>query len=178
MTKSKALALVLTLVCALPSFSQGVKLTAFGGYTFQDKVYGYYANAIIREGAHFGGVLSYEKSDQLSIDLTYSNQQTTYDIIDYYGNGNSGNYKGAVNYIMLGASHSPSFSAKVAPYGGIMLGTAIFTSKEKFSDEWRFAIGGKLGAAIHLNERFGIVLQGQLMLPVQGVGASLACRRR
>ena len=46
---------------------------------------------------------------------------------------------------------------------------------EKYSEQWRFAVGAKLGAIIHLNEKFGLVLQTQLMVPVQGVGFGVGC---
>ena len=168
---------VILVALTLPSFGQGgLKLTAFGGYTFQDKVYGYYGDLIIGDGGHFGGMLSYEKSDQLSVDLTYSWQGTTFSARDYSGAiAQEESIDGSVNYIMLGASHSPSFSAKVAPYGGMMLGTAILSPKEKYSDEWRFAVGLKLGAIFHASDRVGIVIQSQLMVPVQGVGLAVGC---
>ena len=113
---------------------------------------------IIGEGANFGAVLSYEKSSQMAIELTYSYQKTTFNVKDYYNFGASnlsGTYNGSVSYIMIGASHSPDFSAKIAPYGGMMLGGAIFTAAGA-SEEWKFAVGGKLGAVIHINEKFGI----------------------
>ncbi len=56
-----------------------------------------------------------------------------------------------------------------------MLGTGIFTPKEKYSEQWVFAVGGKLGAIVHVNERFGIFIQTQLMIPVQGVGIGVGC---
>lgn len=155
--------------------AQGLKITGFGGYTVQDKVYGYYGDIIIEDGAHYGGMLSYEKSTSLSIDLTYSHQSTTYNIKDYYsGQGYSGNYSGSVNYIMIGASHSPDFTAKVAPYAGGMLGAAIFTT-EKFEDEWKFSLGGKLGVIFNATDKVGLMIQTQLMIPVQGVGMGVGC---
>ena len=156
-------------------FGQGLKLTAFGGYTIQDKVYGYYGDVIIEDGPHYGGMLSYERNANMSIDLTYSHQSATYNVKDYTaGVGSSGNYSGAVNYIMIGTSHSKDFTAKVAPYGGGMLGAAIFTSS-RFSDEWKFAVGGKLGVIVNANEKIGIMIQTQLMVPVQGVGLGVGC---
>ncbi len=176
MTKLKTLFFVLMLASTLQGFSQGIKLTAFGGYTFQDKVYGYYGDLIIKDGAHYGGVLSYEKSNQLSIDLTYSRQETTFNVYDYSTIiSTNSTIKGSVNYIMLGATKSTNFSAKVSPYGGAMMGVAIFSPKEKYSDEVRFAVGAKLGMILHANDRFGIVLQTQLMVPVQGVGVGVSC---
>lgn len=151
--------------------AQGLKLTPFGGYTIQDKVYGYYGDVIIGDGAHYGASLSYEKSSNLAIDLTYSYQSTTFGVKDYsIGVGQTGNYTGSVSYLMLGSKHSPDFNAKLSPYGGIMLGAAIFNSKIT-SEAWKFAVGMKLGAVYHINEKFGIMIQTQLMIPVQGLGA-------
>ena len=157
------------------SFGQVIKFTGLGGYTVQDKVYGYYGDVIIRDGASFAGVLSVEKSRNLSIDLTYNRQQTTFSIRDYYTASNTQDIKGSVGYIMIGASHSPDFTAKVAPYGGFMLGTAIFTPQEKYEEAWKFALGGKLGVIVHASEKVGIVLQTQLMVPVQSVGYMVGC---
>lgn len=157
------------------SFSQGLKFTGLGGYTVQDKVYGYYGDVIIRDGASYAAMLSMEKSNHLSVDLSYYRQETTFSVKDYTRPVNSGDVKGSVGYIMLGASHSPDFSAKVAPYGGVMLGTAIFSPKEKYAEEWKFAVGGKLGVIVHASEKIGVVLQTQLMVPVQGVGLGVGC---
>lgn len=162
----------LLLFTGLSAFGQGVKLTPFGGYTVQDKVYGYYGDVIIEEGAHYGATFTYEKSSNLGIELTYSYQSTNFRINDAYsiGPGNvSGKYPGSVSYIMLGSRLSHDFNAKVAPYGGLMVGAAIFSS-DKTSEAWKFAVGGKLGLVYHINDKFGLMLQTQLMIPVQGVG--------
>lgn len=151
---------------------QGIKLTPFSGYTVQDKVYGYYGDVIIEGGGHYGATLTYEKSSNLGIDLMYSYQSTNYSVYDPYtiGPGNvSGKYNGSVSYILLGTRSSPDFNAKVAPYGGLLLGAAIFNSSVT-SEAWRFAVGGKLGAVYHINDKFGIMIQAQLLVPVQGVG--------
>ncbi len=165
----------LVLFVSVDSFGQGLKVTGFGGYTIQDKVYGYNGEVIIRDGAHFGGMLSYQKSNNLSIDFTYLRQETTFSISNYNVIANSGNIKGSVNYYMLGTSASPDFSAKVSPYGGLMLGAAVFAPSEKYSSETKFAVGGKLGVIVHANDKIGIVLQTQLMVPVQGVGVGVGC---
>ncbi len=173
MNRNKIGILVAFLVVAsLPLAGQGMKLTAFGGYTIQDKAYGYYGDLIIGDGMHFGGMLSKELSNNMAVDLTYSYQTTTFGVKDYSSiiNPQTGSYSGSVSYLMIGSTHSPDFSAKIAPYGGIMLGAAIFSAKEIISETWKFAVGGKLGVIYHVNDKVGIVLQTQLMVPVQGIG--------
>jgi len=163
---------VLLVMTGLSSYGQSVKITPFAGYTVQDKVYGYYGDVIIEDGMHYGATLTYERSSNMGVDLMYSLQSTSFNVKDVYtiGPGNvSGKYNGSVSYILLGSRHSPDFNAKVAPYGGLLLGAAIFNS-DVTSETWRFAVGGKLGAVYHINEKFGIMIQAQLLVPVQGVG--------
>jgi hypothetical protein len=156
---------------ASSTMAQGLKLTPFYGYTVQDKVYGYYGDLTIGDGSHYGATLTYEKSSTLAVDLMYSYQSTSYGVkVLTPGTGYpSGTYKGSISYLMLGSRHSPDFNAKVAPYGGLLIGAAIFNS-DVTSEEWKFAVGGKLGLVYHINEKFGIMLQTQLLVPVQGVG--------
>lgn len=169
--QSYLLSFLLVAVLTSPTLAQGVKLTAFGGYTIQDKVYGYYGDGIIGDGGHFGVNLSYEKSSNLAVDLLYSYQSTTFKITDYYSgiNPKVSNTSGSVSYLMLGSKHSPDFNAKVSPYGGVLVGAAIFNSSVT-SESWKFAVGLRLGAVYHVNEKIGIMIQSQLMMPVQGVG--------
>jgi hypothetical protein len=164
--------LAMFLITGISAWGQGVKITPFGGYTVQDKVYGYYGDLVIGDGTHYGATLTYEKSSNLAVDLTYSYQSTTFGVKDVYniGPGNvSGNYSGSVSYLVLGSKHSPDFNAKIAPFGGVLIGAAIFNSGIT-SESWKFAVGGKIGAVYHVNEKFGILIQTQLMVPVQGVG--------
>lgn len=165
--------LALLMMAGWSASGQGLKITPFGGYTVQDKVYGYYGDVIIEDGGHYGAVLSYEKSSNLAVDLTYSYQPTTFIVKDYFNNALnnvSGSYSGSVSYLMLGSRHSPDFNAKVSPYGGLLIGAAIFNNALT-SETWKFAVGGKLGAVFHANEKFGIFIQTQLLVPVQGIGA-------
>ncbi len=169
--KINRLLFILLALTTAPALGQGLKLTPFGGYTIQDRVYGYYGDLTISDGAHYGLNLSYEKSSNLAVDLLYSYQSCKFDLYDYsVGPGNSsGNVDGSVSYLMLGSRHSPDFNAKVSPYGGVLIGAAIFNSAYT-SETWKFAVGGRLGAVYHINEKFGIMIQTQLMIPVQGVG--------
>jgi hypothetical protein len=163
--------LLLATMASISAMAQGVKITPFYGYTVQDKVYGYYGDVTIGDGSHYGATLTYEKSSNMAVDLMYSYQSTSFGVkILTPGTGYpSGTYKGSVSYLMLGSRHSLDFNAKVAPYGGLLIGAAIFNS-DATSESWKFAVGGKLGLVYHVNEKFGIMLQTQLLIPVQGVG--------
>jgi hypothetical protein len=163
--------LMVTMVGVSQALGQGVKLTPFIGYTFPDKVYGYYGDVTIGDGTSYGAVLTYEKSGNLGVDLLYSYQSTSFGFSNVTSNSGwkPGTYPGSVSYLMLGSRHSPDFNAKIAPYGGLLIGAAIFNS-DATSETWVFAVGGKLGLVYHFNEKFGLMLQTQLLVPVQGVG--------
>lgn len=168
----------LTLMFIIIHFStkgQAMKLTLFGGYTLQDKVYGYYGDLIIQDGPHYGGMLSYQTSSTLKFDLTYSHQSTTYNVKDYSGEGRSGDYNGSASYLMIGTTHSPDLNARISPFGGFMLGAGIFTPSRNLSEEWKFSVGGKLGLTYRVSDRVGLLLQSQLMIPVQSVGLGVGC---
>jgi hypothetical protein len=170
------LSVLVVLVSAGSAFSQQVALSGFGGYTFQDRVFGYNGEVIIRDAAHYGGMLSIRPSSNVSVELTYSRQDTEFDVTSYASViTDRFTIPGSVNYMMLGASHSPDFTAPIAPYGGIMLGAAVIAPKQDYSDIWRFAVGGKLGALFNASEKIGIFIQTQLMAPVQGVGIAVGC---
>jgi hypothetical protein len=163
--------LLITMIGVSPALGQGVKLTPFIGYTFPDKVYGYYGDMSIGDGTSYGALLTYERSSNLGIDVMYSYQSTSFSFSNITPSSGwaPGPYSGSVSYLMLGTRHSPDFNAKVAPYGGLLVGASIFNS-EVISETWVFAVGGKLGLVYHFNEKFGLMLQTQLLVPVQGVG--------
>ncbi|MGB6034829.1 MAG: hypothetical protein WBG42_01080 [Cryomorphaceae bacterium] len=173
----------ITLICFVimlaicgSAFSQQMSLTGFGGYTFQDKVYAYNGDVTIRDGAHYGAMLSVRPNTTTSLELTYFRQDTEFAVTDYSSIVvDNYNIAGSMNYIMLGASHSPDFTAPIAPYGGFMIGAAVVAPQEDYSDVWQFAVGGKLGAIFNANEKIGILIQTQLMVPVQGVGFAVGC---
>jgi hypothetical protein len=174
----------LFLLVALPllgfsstAVSQTVALTAFSGYTFQDRVFGFNGEVIIRDGAAFGGILGFRPvATDISIDLAYSFQQTSFDVIDYrLAVTNRRSIPGNVHYITAGASYSRDFDARVSPYAGFMVGAGVMAPAEEYSDLVRFAVGGRLGAIIGITERFGLMLQTQLMVPVQGFGIAVGC---
>ena len=158
------------------AFSQQVSLSGFGGYTFQDKVFGYNGDVIIRDGANYGGMLSFRPNSTVSVELTYMRQDTDFDVSSYASTiVDRFTIPGSMNYMMLGASHSPDFTAQVAPYAGFMLGAAVIAPQADYSDIWRFAVGGKLGALFNASDKIGIFIQTQLMVPVQGVGIAVGC---
>ena len=76
---------------------------------------------------------------------------------------------------MIGTTHSPDLNARVAPFGGFMVGAGIFTPSRNLSEEWKFSVGGKLGLTYRMSDRMGLLLQSQLLIPVQSVGLGVGC---
>jgi hypothetical protein len=80
-----------------------------------------------------------------------------------------------VSYIMLGGvRYFTVMSDKVQPYGGLMLGVAVYDNKSPDSGDptsaTKFAWGARLGTNIWLSEKVGIKLQAYLVSAVQGAG--------
>src|SRR5436190_484285 len=66
------------------------------------------------------------------------------------------------------------FEDKVEPYGGLLLGAAIFNNKTpnpgEETSKVKFALGFRLGATVWVSDRVGIKLQTQFITSVQGIG--------
>src|SRR3954447_3057236 len=120
---------------AAASYSQNVRLNAYGSYVFDDKVDDYYSstsfyNGKIKEGFLWGAGLEYRVHDYYGIELLYQRLDTKAPI-EYYDPSALGDHiKNAdldvsINYIMLGGARSLRPGGKAEPYGGFMLGMGI-----------------------------------------------------
>jgi hypothetical protein len=82
-----------------------------------------------------------------------------------------------VNYIMLAGNRYLKPGQKVEPYGGFMLGMAIFSNKNPSpggeDGATKFAWGVRLGTNIWASEKVGLKIQAQLLSAVQGMGGGL-----
>lgn len=160
---------MLALAAASQLSAQGVRLNAYGGYTFADKFNfsGYYGydQAKIDESAHFGGGLEIEIRPMKSVEIYYQTQPTTGRLLGASVSDQTTDLN--VSYLMLGGMGYAG-NDKVKGYGGLMLGAAFFNSDEVNST--KFGIGGRLGLFLTPNPKFGIRLGAQVLSAVQGAG--------
>jgi len=177
----------LFLIIALTPLSMAVyaqmpiRLNAYGAYVFDDKFDTYYSSTDYIYGKikggfmwgvgiegkvreDYGAELMYFRLDTKAPVETFTNRNRTIDL--------------AVNYIMLGGVRYLTVSdGKIEPYGGLMLGMAIFDNKKpqggEASGATKFAWGARLGTNIWFSERVGIKLQAYILSAVQGAGGGL-----
>ena len=175
--------LILTVFVALlplAIFAQGLNLNGYAAYVFDDKFDTYYSSNAYVEGKIQGGLmwgvgLEYKLQEDYGIELLYLRQDTQAPIY-FYGLGvNNKVIDLAVNYVMVGGvRYITVLSDKVEPYGGLMLGMAIYDNKSPDPGDptsaTKFAWGARLGTNIWFSERAGLKLQAYLVSAVQGAG--------
>jgi hypothetical protein len=193
----KAFFILLITGLASATYSQNVRLNAYGGYVFDDHIdNGYssstagYVSSTVKGGFLWGGGLEFRLHDYYGLELLYQ-RLDTHAPTDYYpygsGRTKSGNVDLGVNYIMVGGMRSMQRpGSKAEPYGGFMLGMAIvdgnFTPNEtpvgddpqaQSHSVTKFAWGLRLGTNIWASDRVGIKLQMQLLSVPQAAGGGL-----
>lgn len=139
--------------------AKSVSLNLYGGYTLSDKVnyndsYGY-----VEDGFEYGVGLEFFLDKKNSIELKYLRMDTQFPLYTSQGNQiNSGDDKGALNYILLDGTHyfEINSSAKILPYLGVGLGAGHVETPQngsKTNYAWEIKMGAKIktGSAISIN---------------------------
>jgi opacity protein-like surface antigen len=159
-----------------------VRLNGYATYAFDDKFDTYYSSTEYIEGKIKGGLLwgvgiEVNVRENTAVELIYFRQDTEAPIRFYYLGDRDRTIELGVNYIMLAGVRSVQVSDKIEPYGGLMLGAAIFSNKDPQGDEsdsaTKFAWGLRIGTNIWISEKVGIKLQAQLLSAVQALGGGL-----
>jgi len=162
--------------------AQGVRLNGYSAYVFDDKFDTYYsstdyANGKIRGGYQWGVGLEVTPREDMGVELLYYRQDTEAPVNFYYNLDQSKTVQLGVNYIMLAGNRYLKPGEKVEPYGGFMLGMAIFSNKNPSpggeDSATKFAWGIRLGTNIWASEKVGLKIQAQLLSAVQGMGGGL-----
>lgn len=165
------------------SFAQW-RLNAYGGYGFDDDIdvvgsSGNYFNGTIKGTAYWGGGFEYVLQRNYGIEIMYLREDTDVPI----------NYTTAItlrdtsispglgsNYIMLaGNGYTKIPNSPIEPFGGLMLGMAIFENKDPLpnseSSATKFAWGFRAGLNIWLSNAVGLKVSGQLLSAAQAFGS-------
>jgi opacity protein-like surface antigen len=172
------LVFAMLMITCLSAFAQEKRINIYSAYVFDDKfetvnsTTDYYRGKIIG-GLQWGAGLEFIIKDQISAELMYLHQDTQAPVESYYTVLNNKTYDLGVSYALLGISRIMK-KDKVEPYGGLLLGAAIFNNKNPSPGEEtskvKFALGFRLGATIWVSDRVGIKLQTQFLTSVQGIG--------
>jgi hypothetical protein len=163
----------------------GIRLNGYAAYVFDNSFDTYYTSNTYLEGTINGGFqwgvgLEFLPSENYGIELVYYRQDTKAPIRYDYGIGVADREVDlGINYIMAGGvRYMNTANDKLQPYGGLLLGAAIFSNKNPQGDEedgyTKFAWGARLGVNIWVSEKVGLKLQTQLLSAVQGFGGGLS----
>jgi hypothetical protein len=183
----KKIILLSTLIISAISASaqlHGIRLNGYAAYVFDNSFDTYYSSNTYLEGKIKGGLqwgagLEFLPNEDYGIEIVYYRQDTKAPISYDYGIGLAEREIDlGVNYIMAGGvRYMNTGNEKLQPYGGLLLGAAIFSNKAPEGDEEdsyvKFAWGARVGVNIWASEKVGIKLQAQLLSAVQGFGGGL-----
>lgn len=183
----KKISLLSTLIItAITASAQlhGIRLNGYSAYVFDNSFDTYYTSNTYLEGKIKGGFqwgvgLEFLPNENYGIEVLYYRQDTKAPIRYDYGIGVAEREVDlGINYIMAGGvRYMNTGGGKLQPYGGLLLGAAIFSNKAPEGDEQdsysKFAWGARLGVNIWVSEKVGLKLQAQLLSAVQGFGGGL-----
>ena len=162
----------------------GIRLNGYSAYVFDNSFDTYYSGSEYLEGKVKGGFqwgagIEFLPNEQYGVELVYYRQDTKAPIRYNYGFGVSEReIDVGINYIMVGGvRYMTTAGGKLQPYGGLLLGAAIFSNKDPQGDEEdsysKFAWGARLGVNIWITDQVGLKLQAQFLSAVQGFGGGL-----
>lgn len=138
-------------------------LNLYGGYNFGDKISYDGYSAKIEDGFQYGGGLEYFFSTNNSVELKYLRADTH---IPFYGPAgnqlNSGDDKGALNFILLDGTHYFDTGSNALPYLGGGLGVGITETPQSGSGTyfaWNIKGGVKIKTASTVSVNINAYLQ-------------------
>lgn len=162
--------------------AQEIRLNAYSGYSFADRVNTYYSTSDYYEGRiegsyRWGVGVEYLLQKRYGLELNYLRQDTKAPIRYYRTSDTQSNFKLGIDWITLAGAHYFKVNETVEPYGGLMGGVAIFNvynpDSQSSRSVTRFGWGLRMGTNIFISESLGIKLQADLLSAAQAVGGGV-----
>lgn len=176
------------------SNAQQYRFNIYNAYTLDDDVSAvtdgnnYFSGTVIG-GYQWGLGFEYIVKPTYGLELAYFRQDADFDLnysTNYTANSPStkeSTFGTGLNWILLGGNkYLPIPRSVVQPFGGLMLGMAIFSSDDKQINDsvhytgqstTNFAWAGRVGANFMFSQNVGLKLQAQVMSAVQSFGGGL-----
>lgn len=146
-----------------------VVLDVYGSYTFSNRVEFDGGHATINEGFLYGGGLEFFPQKSSSVELKYLRTDTAMPLYVGKIQANSGDDKGAINYILIGGNHYFDNGNNAVPYIGGSLGLGVVETPQQGNDT-NFAWEIKAGVKIKTASVVSISLQAALQSMVIHTG--------
>jgi len=167
----KRLIILLITVLFFPLFMQAqtVEISPFGGYVFPARISVSGGYVRFNGNAQYGGMVSVGVNRVIDVDILYNRIDTKAElnVINYP-------YQQAplsINYMHIGFTKNFRISTMFSPFIGLNAGACLMAPKSSdYTAEWFFSMGLNGGAKIYFSKRFGIRLQAQALVPIQGAG--------
>lgn len=174
MKNSKFHIVVSCLLFANYGWSQKFEITPIGGFQFGGKMDVTNGKLKIDESSNYGIILDYYLVNYLQLEFFWLRQDSELKLKEHFG-VKQDLFKSAVEYFQLGLLYYFD-TGKVNPFAGFTVGAVNFAPQNinQFS-ETRFAVALKGGVKYFFNDKIGLRLQGQLLLPINYVGTSFFC---
>ncbi|QPH41943.1 outer membrane beta-barrel protein [Pedobacter endophyticus] len=162
--------------------AQEIRLNAYSGYSFDDRVNTYYSTSDYYEGRiegsyRWGFDAEYLLQQRYGLALNYSRQDTKAPIRYYQIKDRQTTFDLGIDWITLAGTHYFKVNETVEPYAGIMGGVAIFNIRNPDSElsqsVTRFGWGLRMGTNIFFSESLGIKFQADLLSAAQAVGGGV-----
>jgi hypothetical protein len=153
-----------------------IGLVGTGGYTFRATYYGDYAQISIKEGAAYGGMLTFSPNELLEVGFSFLHQDSEADQKNYYPSFGEPseilNVPIGLNFYEISIIKNFILPAtdKVVPYAGIDLGLVDFRKKDGTYNSVQACWGLKAGLKFNLTEAVTFRTQAQLQMPISGIG--------
>ncbi len=167
--------IALFLAPATHSFSQTIDISPFYGWQMNGKVKFYQGEIKTDDNPLFGATMDVMLGQGTGLRLSYSRTETTSYFRPYFGydlDFPATDFRIANEYYQIGTIKSIA-KGNIEPFGVFTLGAARYHALDlNVDDTWRFSITAGLGVKIFFNDKIGIKLQGDFMMPMyfSGVG--------
>lgn len=148
--------------------AQTVELTGFGGYVFPARWSSSYGSLYFYGNAMYGGSLNVGVSRTVDVGFSYTRIDTQIEpeVIGstYYFD----NVPVSENYYLLGITKNFRISEVASPFVRFNMGGVYLSPKEsQYYSYWFVAVGADAGVKVYFSKVIGLMVQAQLLLPVQ-----------
>ncbi len=183
MLKTRILTLGIVLFSISVSFAQlkpmtqeknvrGIELIGMYGYQFGGSFNAYKGKLTINDSDNMMFAINIPMKYGMMVELSYGRQNTYLKFKEYGTNITENISDLAIEYYQIGGIKGIK-KGNLVPFGQFSLGATRFhPTASNYTDQWTFSITLGLGAKIHINERFGLRLQANMLIPMRfsGVG--------
>ena len=168
-----SLIILLAVSSVTETYGQGkkIQLGALAGYQFGGRIDFYEGKLKFVDSGNWGLFLDVEAQPGMFIELSYSNMKTVGKFTPYKFTLQPREIDMTIDYFQVGGRRILGGNDKIEGYGLFTLGATWFNSLESDINDYvtfSIALGG--GGDIYLTEKFGIRLQGRLLMPMNFAG--------